>query len=111
MRLSEAEASRAGFEPQVTTLPAGHLPCAVVPHRTAGAITLVSESGTDRLLGAHLVLPNAGDVIGEAAMAIRFGLTERDLISTLHPYLRRGEELKLAAQTFTKDVGKLSCCA
>ena len=109
--LSEAEARSAGLTPQVTTLPARHLPRAMVSHRTAGAITLVSEAGTDRLLGAHLVMPNAGDVIGEAVLAIRFGLTARDLVSTLHPYLTWGEGLKLAAQTFTKDVAKLSCCA
>ena len=109
--LSEAEARSAGLAPRVTTLPARHLPRAMVSHRTAGAITLVSEMGTDRLLGAHLVLPNAGDVIGEAVLAIRFGLTARDLVSTLHPYLTWGEGLKLAAQTFTKDVAKLSCCA
>jgi mercuric reductase len=71
----------------------------------------VSEAGTDRLLGAHVVAPNAGDVIGEATLAVRFGLTSRDVVSTLHPYLTWGEGLKLAAQTFTKDVAKLSCCA
>jgi mercuric reductase len=57
------------------------------------------------------VAPNAGDVIGEAALAIRCGLTTRDLVSTLHPYLTWGEGLRLAAQTFTTDVAKLSCCA
>jgi hypothetical protein len=39
---------------------------------------------------------------------VRFGLTTRDLVSTLHPYLTWGEGLKLAAQTFAKDV-PLSC--
>jgi hypothetical protein len=57
-----------------------------------------------------VVAPNAGDVIGEAVLAVRFGLTTRGLASTLHPYLTWGEGLKLAAQTFTKDVAKLSCC-
>lgn len=109
--LGEAEARASGLEPRVTTLPVRHLPRALVSHRTTGTITLVSEAGTDRLLGAHLVMPNAGDAIGEAVLAIRFGLTARDLVSTLHPYLTWGEGLKLAAQTFTKDVAKLSCCA
>ncbi len=109
--LGEVEARSAGFDPQVTTLPVRHVPRALVSHRVTGTITLVSEAGTDRLLGAHLVMPNAGDVIGEAVLAIRFGLTTRDLVSTLHPYLTWGEGLKLAAQTFAKDVAKLSCCA
>jgi mercuric reductase len=57
------------------------------------------------------VSANAGDVIGEAALAIRSGLRVQELVATMHPYLTWGEGLKLAAQTFTKDVAKLSCCA
>ena len=88
-----------------------YLPRAAVSYRRQGMIALVAEAGTDRLLGAHMVAPHAGDIIGEAALAVRFGLTTRDLVSTLHAYLTWGEALKLAAQTFTKDVAKLSCCA
>ncbi|MGH7664002.1 MAG: mercury(II) reductase [Gemmatimonadaceae bacterium] len=109
--MTEAEARATGLTTQVTSLSVKYLPRAAVSHRQRGVIKLVSELGTDRLLGAHIVAPNAGDVIGEAALAVRFGLTTRDLVSTLHPYLTWGEGLKLAAQTFTKDVAKLSCCA
>jgi mercuric reductase len=109
--MREDEARNAGLSPQATSLPARHLARAAVSHRPEGVIKLVSEVGTDRLLGAHMVLPNGGDIISEATLAIRFGLTARDVVSTLHPYLTWGEALKLAAQTFTKDVAKLSCCA
>lgn len=109
--LTEGEARAAGLSPRVTTLPLRHLPRAIVSHRTEGAVMLVAEEGTERLLGAHIVSTNAGDVIGEIALAIRYGLTSRDLVSTLHAYLTWGEGLKLAAQTFTKDVAQLSCCA
>ena len=109
--LTEQEARTAGFTPKVTALPVRALPRAIVSGHVEGSILLVADAGTDRLLGAHLVAPNAGDVIGEAVLAVRFGLTTRDLVSTLHPYLTWGEGLKLAAQTFTKDVAKLSCCA
>jgi mercuric reductase len=109
--VTDAEARAAGLTPQVTALPVRYLPRAAVSYRDNGVIKLVSEVGTDRLLGAHVVAPNAGDVISEAVLAVRFGLTTRDLVSTLHPYLTWGEGLKLAAQTFTKDVAKLSCCA
>jgi mercuric reductase len=109
--MTEAEARDAGLTPRVTSLPVRQLPRAVVSHRGRGVIKLISEAGTDRLIGAHLVAPNAGDVIGEAVLAVRLGLTTHDLVSTLHPYLTWGEGLKLAAQTFTRDVAKLSCCA
>ena len=47
----------------------------------------------------------------EPALAVRFGLTVEDLVSTLHPYLTLSEGIKLAALTFDKDVATLSCCA
>ena len=50
-------------------------------------------------------------MIAEAAVAIKYRLTIDDLTSTFHPYLTLSEGIKLAAQTFTKDVAKLSCCA
>lgn len=109
--MTEAEARAAGLRAHATTLPVSALPRAAVSGRGLGVIQLVAEVGTDRLLGAHAIAPNAGDWIGEAALAVRFGLTTRDIVSTLHAYLTWGEGLKLAAQTFTKDVAKLSCCA
>ncbi len=109
--LTEANARSAGFEVDVSLLDMAHVPRALVSYRTAGLVKIVAESGSGRLLGVHAVAANAGDIIGEAALAIRFGLTARDLSGTLHPYLTWGEALKLAAQGFTSDVTKLSCCA
>lgn len=109
--MTEEEARAAGFNPKVTSIPVAYLPRAIVSYRQHGVIKLVADVGTDRLLGAHIVSANAGDVIGEAVVAIRFGLRVQELVSTLHPYLTWSEGLKLAAQTFTKDVAKLSCCA
>ena len=109
--LTEAGAREAGFEVDVSTLQMAQVPRALVSHRTAGLVKMVAEAGSGRLLGVHALSENAGDFIGEAALAIRFGLTARDLSGTLHPYLTWGEALKLAAQGFTSDVTKLSCCA
>ena len=50
-------------------------------------------------------------MIMEPAWAVKFGLTIKALTSTLHPYLTLAEGIKLAAQTFDKDVASLSCCA
>ena len=109
--LTEASARTAGYNVQVTTLPIEHVPRAIVSHDTRGLVRIVAEAGSGRLLGIHAVAPNAGEFMGEATLAIRFGLTARDLTGTLHPYLTWGESLKLAAQGFTMDVSKLSCCA
>jgi mercuric reductase len=108
---TEARAREAGYNVQVTVLPMEHVPRAFVSYDTRGIVKIVSEAGSGKLLGIHAVAPNAGEFMGEATLAIRFGLTARDLTGTLHPYLTWIESLKLAAQGFTMDVSKLSCCA
>lgn len=109
--MMEEEARAAGLKPKVTSIPVEHLPRSYVSYRRHGVVKLVADTESDRLLGAHIVAPNAGDIIGEAVLAVRFGLRVQELVSTLHPYLTWGEGIKLAGQTFTKDVAKLSCCA
>ncbi len=109
--MTEEQARAAGLRPKVTSLPVEHVPRALVSHRRQGVIKLVADTASDRLVGAHIVAPNAGDIIGEAVLAVRFGLRVQEVVSTLHPYLTWAEGIKLAGQTFTKDVAKLSCCA
>ena len=70
-----------------------------------------AEEGAGKLLGAHVVTDEAGEVIQAATLAVKFGLRVQDLVDTFHPYLTMVEGLKLAALTFHKDVSKLSCCA
>ena len=53
----------------------------------------------------------AGDSIQTAAIAIKSGMTGAGLGNMIFPYLTMIEGLKLAAQTFDKDVSKLSCRA
>jgi mercuric reductase len=88
-----------------------HVPRALAAHATRGFIRLTADASTRRLLGAHILATEAGEMINESALAIRFGLTIDDLASTFHPYLTLSEGINLAAQAFDKDVAKLSCCA
>ena len=106
-----AEARLQNIETDSRTLPLDALPRALVNFDTRGFIKLVAEAGTGRLLGVQLVAPAAGEVIQAAALAIRARMTVHDLADQLFPYLTMVEGLKLAAQTFTKDVSQLSCCA
>lgn len=109
--VTEAEARAAGLDIDVRRLDLTNVPRAVVEHDARGFIKLVAERGSGRLLGVHAIAPHAGELMGEAALAVRLGLSVADLAETLHPYLTWGEGLKLAAQTFKKDVARLSCCA
>jgi mercuric reductase len=109
--LSERRAREQGFKVNTAVLHLQDVPRALAARDTRGLIKLVAEEGTGRLLGAHVLADAAGEVIQEATLAIRFGLTIDDLVDTFHPYLTMVEGLKLAALTFKRDVSKLSCCA
>jgi len=109
--LTETQARNAGYEVITSVLPIDAVPRALVNRDTHGMVKLVAEAGTNRLLGATVVAEGAGDVIEAAVLAIRHHLTTDDIANTFHPYLTMAEGLKLAAQTFTRDVHKLSCCA
>jgi mercuric reductase len=109
--LTEAQARAAGHTVKTSVLPASEVPRAIVNRDERGIFKLVADADTDRLLGVHVVAENAGDVIHAGVLAVKFGLTVRDLAETLAPYLTMAEGLKLAAQSFGRDVSKLSCCA
>ncbi len=109
--ITEAQARAQGREVRTTVMPLSAVPRALVNRDTRGLVKLVAEAGSGRLLGATVLADGAGDVISVAVLAIRHGITTAELAATLHPYLTMAEGLKLAAQTFTRDVGRLSCCA
>ena len=85
--LSEQAAHVQGIKTDSRTLTLDNVPRALANFDTRGFIKLVADAETDRLLGVQ------------------------DLADQLFPYLTMVEGLKLAAQTFTKDVKQLSCCA
>jgi mercuric reductase len=109
--LTEAAARAAGYTTRVSTITLDQVPRALAARDTRGLIKLVADAGSDKLIGAHVLAPEGADSIQTAVMAIRSGLTVRDIAETIFPYLTTVEGLKLAALAFDKEVAKLSCCA
>ncbi len=109
--LTEGAARERGLAVESRTLPLDQVPRALANFETRGFVKLVAEAESGRLLGAQVLADGAGEVIQAAALALRARMTVHDVADQLFPYLTMVEGLKLAAQTFTKDVRKLSCCA
>ena len=113
--LTEAEAQKQGYEVTVSLLTLEHVPRALAARDTRGLIKLVADRTSNRLLGAHILAAEGGEVIQTAALAVKmgmeYGFTVADLREMLFPYLTQVEGLKLAALAFEKDVSQLSCCA
>lgn len=109
--LLEDEARKQGYDVKTSVITLDHVPRFIAARDTRGLIKLVADKKTDKLLGAHILAPEAGDLIQTITIALKAQMTVKSLADTIFPYLTGVEGIKLAAQTFDKDVNKLSCCA
>lgn len=109
--LGERAARAQGLSVATSTIPLARVPRAQVARDTRGLVKLVADRTSGRLLGAHLLAPEAGDSIQSAMLALKHGMTVGQLAETLFPYLTTVEGLKLAALAFNRDLATLSCCA
>lgn len=108
---TDAKARDRGEAVVARTLGMDHVPRAIANRDTRGRIKIVARASDRRILGVHVLSPAAGEVIQTAVLAVKIGLTVSDLSETLFPYLTEVEGLKLAAQTFEREIAHLSCCA
>jgi len=63
-----------------------------------GFIKIISEESSDRIIGAHIIGPHASDLIHEAAIAIKKGLTVRDIAETIHAHPTLSEGIMESAE-------------
>lgn len=109
--LTDEQAIAAGYACECRVLPLEHVPRARVNLDAGGLIKIVADRSNGRVLGVHVLAEGAGDMILAGVYAVKFALTVDDLADTWAPYLTMAEGIRLAAQTFTRDVSMLSCCA
>ena len=109
--LTERQARAAGLDVKTSLLTLDNVPRALAARDTRGLIKLVADRATDHLLGGVIMAPEGADSVQTLVMVLKVGMTTKLLGETIFPYLTTVEGLKLAAQTFDKDVAKLSCCA
>ena len=73
-------------------------------------IKIVADPKDNRIVGMQILAPNATDIITEGAYAVRNGYTIDAVISTSHIFPSFSEGVKLAAQSFIRDISKMACC-
>ncbi|CAG8498735.1 19087_t:CDS:10 [Rhizophagus irregularis] len=70
-----------------------------------GFVKIISDSETDQVLGVHIIGPNAGEMIGEAVLAMEYGASSEDIARTCHAHPTLSEALKEAAMaTYDKPI-------
>ena len=72
---------------------------------------MVAEAGSRRILGVHILAPQAAEIIHLPALMIQHGMTVEDAARKIDVYPTFSEAVKLVAQSFTRDVRRLTCCA
>ena len=75
-----------------------------------GVFKMVIHPRSSKILGVHIVSPHAADLIHEATLAVKLGLTIDDIIDTIHVFPTLSEGIKRVAQAFTRDISVMSCC-
>ena len=109
--MTDADAVKNGISCDCRVVSLNQLPRAIVNRDTRGVAKIVIDSETRKVLGIHLLADGASDAILAGVYAIEANFTVDDLANMWAPYLTTAEVIKLAAQSFTKDLAHLSCCA
>ena len=72
---------------------------------TDGMVKFLADAQTDRILGIHIVGPNAGEMIAEGSLAIEYGASSEDVARTCHAHPTLAEAFKEAAMaTYDKAI-------
>ncbi|MCZ6671634.1 MAG: FAD-containing oxidoreductase, partial [Verrucomicrobia bacterium] len=80
-----------------------HLDRAILEGETEGFVKIHVKKGSDEILGATIVAPNAGDMISEIAVAIRSGMGLGALAGVIHPYPTIAESIRQIGDLYNKE--------
>jgi dihydrolipoamide dehydrogenase len=94
---TEEELKAAGIPYRTGKFPFTANPRARTNGYTEGFVKILAESETDRVLGVHIIGPDAGTLIAEATLAKEFGASAEDIARTCHAHPTLSEALKEAA--------------
>ncbi|MCA3180566.1 MAG: dihydrolipoyl dehydrogenase [Burkholderiaceae bacterium] len=98
--LTEEEAAKQGVKLGRAVFPWAASGRAIANGRDEGFTKLLFDEATHRIVGGAIVGTNAGDMIGEVALAIEMGADATDIGRTIHPHPTLGESIGMAAEVF-----------
>jgi len=98
--VTESEAKAAGISYGKGVFPWAASGRSLSLGRDEGITKVLFDEATDRIIGAGIVGPSAGDLIAEAALAIELGADAADIGLTIHPHPTLSETIGMAAEAF-----------
>ena len=98
MGLTETQAKEQGIEFEKAAFPWAASGRALAQGRDEGMTKLLFDKNTNRLLGAGIVGPNAGELISETVLALEMGADAQDIELTIHPHPTLSETVYFSAE-------------
>ncbi|QQG44426.1 MAG: mercury(II) reductase [Candidatus Roizmanbacteria bacterium] len=108
--MTDAEVIESGGRCSCKTIDFSKVPKAGAIKDTRGVIKMVINNENRKILGIHMVAPEAADIINQGIYILKGGMTVDDVIDSLPVFPTLSESIKIAALSFTTDINKLSCC-
>jgi dihydrolipoamide dehydrogenase len=105
--LTETEAKEQGIDYKLGKFPWAASGRAMGIGRTEGSTKLLFDPDTDRLIGAGIVGPHAGDLIAECVLAIEMGCEAADIGLSIHPHPTLSETVAMSAEVFEGTITDL----
>jgi len=100
--LSEEEAQKRGIPLQTFVKPLSEVDRAVVDGEEEGFVKMHVKAGTDKILGATIVAPHAGEMISEVTTAMVGNIGLGRLASVIHPYPTQAEAIRQTGDLYNR---------
>ena len=102
MGINEQEAQASGIEIDTYTVKLSEVDRAILEGLGDGFVKIHTQAGKDKIVGATIVAPNAGDLISEVALAMTNKIGLGSIASTIHPYPTLADAIRKAGDQFNR---------
>lgn len=100
--LYEHEAAQSGIEVDTYRQDLAHVDRAILEGQDRGFVKVLTRRGTDQIVGATIVAENAGDLISEITLAMKYGIGLAKIGSTIHPYPTQAEAIRKLGDQYNR---------
>ena len=100
--LSERDAEKLGVEYDCHRREYSDVDRAIAEGDEGGFVKVLTNRGGDKILGATIVAPHAGDMISEITLAMQSGIGLGKISSVIHPYPTRAEAIRQTADIYMR---------
>ena len=100
--MTAADAEKQGVEIDTYTQPFDDVDRAILEGEDDGFVRIHTRKGTDKIVGCTIVATNAGDMIGEVTLAMKYGIGLGKIAAAIHPYPTQAEAIRKVGDAYNR---------